>query len=174
MKGVIMACLSQLVAERFGDDKLAEIMTACGIDPRKKFIVTEDIPEEQAMLMLQSTCQVLGISLEQAAEAFGDYWVNVYAPNIYKAYYRNVESARDFLLKMDEVHVKATRSMENAMPPRFDYQWEDDNTLIMTYKSSRNLIDVCVGLVKGVGKHFQEDLKVTKLPGGRIRVEFRS
>ncbi len=172
MKGVIVACLSQLVSERFGDEKLSEIMASCGMDPRRKFIATEDIPEEQALQMLKTTCEVLNVSMEQAAEAFGDYWVNVYAPKIYGVYYRNVASARDFLLKMDEVHVKTTKNMENAMPPRFDYQWEDDSTLLMTYKSSRNLIDICVGLVKGVGKYFQEDLKVTKLPGNRIRVEF--
>ena len=172
MKGVILACLSQLVSENFGDQKREEIMNACGLDARKKFIATEDVPEDVAMKMLWTTCEVLGISLEQAAEAFGDYWVNVYAPNIYRVYYRNVDSARDFLLKMDDVHVKTTKSMENAMPPRFEYEWEDDNTLVMTYKSSRNLIDICIGLVKGVGKHFGEDLKVTKLSNDKLRIVF--
>lgn len=172
MKGVIMACLSQLVSERFGQGKLDEIMEACGLDPRKKFMATEDIPEEQAMRMLKSTCDVLQITMEQAAEAFGDYWVNVYAPKIYGVYYKNVSNARDFLLRMDEVNVKTTKNMENAMPPRFTYAWEDDDTLLMTYKSSRDLIDICVGLVKGVGKYYQEDLEVTKLPGNRIRVKF--
>lgn len=70
--------------------------------------------------MLKNTCQVLGITLEQAAEAFSEYWVNVYAPKVYGIYYRGVNGARDFLLKMDEVHVKTTKTMENASPPRFE------------------------------------------------------
>lgn len=172
MKGVIMVCLSRLVREKFGDDKWEEIMKRSGLDTHKRFIATEDVEDQSAMGMLQSTCQVLGITLEQAAEAFGDYWVNVYAPEVYGIYYKDVHSARDFLLKMDEVHVKTTKTLANARPPRFEYQWEDDRTLIMTYKSHRGLIDVCIGLVKGVGKHFHEDLKVTKLSEDRIKVVF--
>jgi hypothetical protein len=172
MKGVIMACLSQLVAEKFGQEKLAEIMQACGMDPHKIFMATEDVPEETAMKMLQSTCEALHITLQQAADAFGEYWVNVYAPKIYGIYYKNVDNARDFLTRMDEVHVRTTKSMENATPPRFDYDWEDEDTLIITYKSPRNLIDICIGLVKGVGKYYQENLEVTKLSNDKIKVKF--
>lgn len=174
MKGVIMACLSELVQEKFGGDKWEEIMRASGLDARKRFISTEDVPDDVAMKLLDSTCSVLGISMEQAADAFGDYWVNVFAPRIYGVYYKNVDNARGFLLKMDQVHVMSTKNIENARPPRFDYQWEDDRTLIMTYKSPRGLIDICMGLIKGVGKYFNEDLQVTKLSGDRIRIVFPS
>ncbi len=174
MKGVIMVCLSQLVMEKFGKDKWEEVLSRSGVDPHKHFIATEDVDDSSAMAILKATCEVLGVTLEQAAEAFGDYWVNVYAPNVYDIYYKNVNSARDFLLKMDEVHVKATKTLQDAKPPRFEYEWVDDNTLIMTYKSHRGLIDVCIGLVKGVGKHFQEDLKVSKLSPDKIKVVFPS
>ena len=174
MKGVIMSCLSQLVEKEFGRDNWEAILTRSGLDARKRFIATEDVPDETAMKMLDSTCQVLGISLEQAADAFGDYWVNVFAPEIYGVYYKNVDNARDFLLKMDQVHMISTKSIENAQPPRFEYEWEDDRTLIMTYKSPRGLIDICIGLVKGVGKHFDEDLKVKKLSDEKIEIVFPS
>lgn len=42
----------------------------------------------------------------------------------------------------------------------------------MVQEKYRGLIDICIGLVKGVGKHFHEDLKVTKLSDDRIRVVF--
>ena len=172
VKGVIMVCLSQLVQEKFGAEKWQEILRRSGMDAHKRFIATEDVEDGSALEMLQNTCQVLGITLEQAAEAFGDHWVNVYAPKIYGIYYHGVNSARDFLLKMDEVHVKTTKTMDNASPPRFEYEWADDRTLIMTYKSHRGLIDICIGLVKGVGKHFHEDLKVRKLSQDKIEVVF--
>ncbi|MBN2027139.1 MAG: heme NO-binding domain-containing protein [Actinobacteria bacterium] len=173
MKGVIMACLAQLVNEKFGEDSMEAIMKKSGFDTSKRFMATEDVPEDKAMGMLETTCEVLDISLEQAADAFGEYWVNEYAPKIYGIYYKNVDNAMDFLLMMDEVHVKSTRNIENARPPRFEYAWQDDRTLIMTYKSPRGLIDICVGLIKGVGKYFGEELEVTKLSSEDIKVVFK-
>lgn len=47
--------------------------------------------------------------------------------------------------------------------PRFDYQWKDDRTLVMHYKSDRGLVDILVGLIKAVGRYYKEALKVKKL-----------
>ena len=42
----------------------------------------------------------------------------------------------------------------------------------MKYKSHRNLIDFLVGLVKGVGKFYKEDLKVSKLSNDKVEIVF--
>lgn len=91
---------------------------------------------------------------------------------MYRPYFIGVKTAKEFLLKMDSVHAKTTRNMPNAHPPRFEYEWEGEKTLIMKYKSQRGLIDFMVGLIKGVGKHYNEELKVTKLGGDKVRVIF--
>lgn len=120
---------------------------------------------------MNSVCKVLNISLTQAADAFGDYWVNEYAVKIYKSYY-SPKSAREFILNMDKVHQMITQNMANAHPPRFDYEWDDDKTLVMTYKSRRNLIDFLVGLLKGIGNHYNEKLQVTKLGEDKVKIVF--
>ena len=66
-----------------------------------------------------------------------------------------------------------TKTITNAKPPRFKYEWEDDRTLIMNYHSHRGLIDFVVGLVKGVSKFYQEKLNVTKLDSNKIKVVFQ-
>ncbi len=75
---------------------------------------------------------------------------------------------------MDEVHRKVTLNIQNANPPRFDYEWKDEKTLIMTYKSKRNLIEFFIGLIKGVGKYFNEELEVRKLGGNRVEIKFKN
>jgi hypothetical protein len=45
-------------------------------------------------------------------------------------------------------------------------------TLIMHYKSHRGLIDFMVGLIKGVGKYFKENLQVRKLGDKRVEIVF--
>ena len=42
----------------------------------------------------------------------------------------------------------------------------------MKYHSPRNLVDFMVGLIKGVGKHFNEKLTVSKISSDSVRVVF--
>jgi hypothetical protein len=42
----------------------------------------------------------------------------------------------------------------------------------MTYNSRRGLIDIMIGLIKGVGKYYKENLKVTKLGPDKVEIKF--
>lgn len=171
MKGVIIVCLKELVCSKFGEEKWNEIME--NSDSKGViFLAGADIEDSKALSMVDATCKVLNISLTQAADAFGDYWVSTYAKKMYSGYYKPT-TAKDFLLQMDDVHVRLTKSIPNAKPPRFSYDWKDDNTLIMSYQSHRGLIDFLAGLAKGVGNYFNEPLSVTKLGNSKIQVSFK-
>jgi hypothetical protein len=172
MKGVIANCLKELVVNKFGKDKWEAALATAGLDKDTSFLPTHDVDDAGVLKVVGSVCKVLNISLPQAADAFGEYWVCTYAPRIYKAYYQKATSAKEFLLKMDHVHQLTTERIPNAQPPRFEYTWTDDKTLIMKYKSKRKLIDFMVGRVKGVGKHFKEDLQVSKLGDDSVKILF--
>lgn len=172
MKGVIVKCLEELVLEKFGEEKWKEALEDAGLDRKSRFLATSDVDDDAVLNVVNSVCKVLNISLSQAADAFGDHWMNVYAPKIYAAHFRGFSSAKEFLLAMDQIHVTTTKNIPNARPPRFDYKWQDKNTLIMTYHSSRGLIDFFVGLVKGVGIHFGETLSVSKIGSDKVKIVF--
>ncbi|OGW38761.1 MAG: hypothetical protein A2010_04740 [Nitrospirae bacterium GWD2_57_9] len=171
MKGVIPNCLGQLVVNKFGKDKWEAALKLAGLETTTTFLAFQDVPDEAVLKVVDSVCKVLNITLEQAADAFGEYWVCTYGPGIYKTYYQRAASAKEFLLKMDEVHRITTESIPNAQPPRFEYTWPDNKTLIMKYKSKRNLSVFMVGLVKGVGKYYKESLQVSK-QGDDIKIVF--
>ncbi|PZR17573.1 MAG: hypothetical protein DI536_04470 [Archangium gephyra] len=65
-----------------------------------------------------------------------------------------------------------TRAVPNARPPRFQLSWRDADTLDVEYLSERKLIDVYVGLARGVGKYFKEALTVTKLSETHVQIVF--
>jgi len=173
MKGVIVSCIAELVKEKFGQDQWDAILKDVEGNPKSTYLATEDVDDNIALGIIDSLCKTLNITMAQAADAFGEHWVNEFAPRIYEAYYRNVDNAKDFLLNMDQIHKTTTQSIPNAHPPRFDYEWQDDKTLIMKYNSSRGLIDILVGLVKGVGIYFLDNLVVTKLSDDRIKIVFQ-
>ena len=172
MKGVIATCLAGLVKENFGRNKWKDALEDAGLDRHAIFSATNKIDDALVMKVIASVCKVLNITHLQAADAFGDYWVNVYAPKIYEAYFQDAMTSKELLLSMDKIHESVTSTIPNAAPPRFNYQWRDSRTLIMTYKSPRGLIDFLVGLIKGVGKYFNEDLRVRKLNSTDVEVVF--
>lgn len=172
MKGVIFDCLSELVIEKAGKNKWEGILQDCGLGKAATFSYSQSINDNLALQLITSTCKALDLSTSQCCDMFGEYWVTKFAPRIYSDYYRGIESARDFLLKMDEIHLSATRNMIGARPPRFEYELNGDNVIIMKYKSHRQLIDLMVGLVKGVGKYFNRELEVKKLDNDRIEITF--
>jgi hypothetical protein len=173
MKGTIIRCLQDMVTAHFGKDKWEKSLQDIGLSSDTIFWPTLDVDDAQVMELVGSLCRNLNLSLEQAADAFGDYWINCYAPKMYPIYYASHTTARDFLLSMNDVHMEMTRAMEDARPPGFSYEWQDDRTLIMHYKSHRGLLDFVVGLAKGVGKYYKENLQVSKAEPDKVRIVFK-
>lgn len=131
-----------------------------------------DVPDQDVGALIQSTCKVLGINAAQAADAFGEHWCCVYAPRVYGQIVKRFKNARDMILGMDDVHVEMTKTIPNAKPPRFTYKWDNPNTLIVEYKSSRGMVDIYAGLVRGVGKYFKENVNVTKVDTTHVKIVF--
>jgi hypothetical protein len=174
MKATITNCLAELVENRFGKERWTAIVADAGLQScASKFrLPTSDVPEDQVRKLLSSTCRVLSINSQEAADAFGEYWCCTYAPRLYGVIVRRFKNAREMILGLDEVHVMMTATIPNARPPRFDYRWEGENTLNVTYHSPRDLIEIYIGLVKGVGKFFKEKLVVTRLSAQHVKIQF--
>ncbi len=175
MKATITNCLAEMVETKFGKDKWAEIVRQAGMQAQSAALrqSSMDVPDDQVGKLLKTTCVVLGVTPEQAYDAFGEYWCCQYAPKVYWAILRRFKNAREMLLGMDAVHVDMTATIPNAQPPRFDYTWENDRVLLVDYKSKRGMLDVYIGVARGVGKYFNERLEVRKVSSTRARIEFR-
>lgn len=172
MKGVIAVCLKELVERDFGADKWADALEQAGLPRDMTILPIDDVDDAAVMRVVGSTCDVLGISLQQAADAFGHHWACEYAPKMYGVYYAGIDSAKEFLLKLDSIHVATTRTVPNAHPPRFNYEDVDANTLIMEYQSNRELLPFFMGLVKGIAENYGEKADVAVIGHNKVRITF--
>ena len=68
-------------------------------------------------------------------------------------------------------HEVMTKSIKLARPPRFRYEWKGDKLLIMHYDSSRRLVALMPGLIRGLGKYYKERLTV-RVVGNAVHVRF--
>ncbi|HMA63673.1 MAG TPA: heme NO-binding domain-containing protein [Chitinispirillaceae bacterium] len=172
MKGVIAMCLAELVESKFGKAQLETVLEKSGIDKFTRFLPSQDIPDDKIMNVVKNAGEILKMSMPQLADAFGDYWVNTFAPKIYKTYYNQATSAKEFITKMDSVHISVTQNIANSHPPRFEYCWKNEKTVEIMYKSQRKMIVFLIGLIKGVGKRFNERLSVVQLSDDKLQVTF--
>lgn len=172
MKGVIIDCLKNLVSSKFGTEQWQNICVKAGLKPNEIFLATLDFEDKVSINLINSTCTVLNLSMDSAATAFGEHWMNFYASKMYSGYISNVKSSKELLLKLDSIHTMVTQNIQNSRPPKFTYEWKDDKTLIMNYNSQRNLIDLFIGLAKGVGKYYKENLVVKKISNTKVEIIF--
>jgi methyl-accepting chemotaxis protein len=172
MKGTIVLCIAELVKTVGGDEKWREILRKSGLPEDLKLTRVADVDDAVIQTVLKNICEVLNLNILQVADAFGDYWINVYAPKHFKAYLFGLNSAKALIMGMDKIHYQVTKILPNAHPPRFDYEEIDEKTLKVHYKSHRNMIDFYIGLVKGIGRMFNTSLKIKKLSEQYIEITF--
>ncbi len=173
MKGSIVDAVKDLVVDNFGSKMWEDILEGAGLDRFTTVRLLDDVPDEVVMKVLEVAMDKLNLSFDELADVFGEYWINVYVPKVYKPYLRRIKSAKVLLLKLDDIHQKVVRNIPNANPPRFDYRWESPDVLIMKYKSPRNLVRVFVGIVKALGNKYGEFVDVTMLSNNEVRIRFR-
>jgi len=172
MKGTILKCLQEMVEKRHSKESWQQILDEAGLEGTQFFSLSSDVPDTDAIALFEASASVLGLSAQETADAFGSYWVNDYAARVYQTLYGRLRSAREFILALDGVHLMVTNTIANARPPRFDYEEESENSLLVTYKSQRGLIDLYAGLARGVGEYFSTPLEVTKLSRNQVRIRF--
>ncbi len=172
MKGVILDAFKDMIKEKYGGNVWEEILKNAGFDKNTVFPVTQDIPDGDVERILNSICKKLGLNFQQVADMFGEYWITIYMPKLYKSYYRGIKDAREFLLKVNDIHRKVTENNPGANPPYFEYFWREENVLTLKYISQRKFLPMVIGLIKGVGKLFKTNLKVKQLSDNEVEIIF--
>lgn len=172
MKGIVLDCLHELVTNALGADKWPVILHRADLAPGHVFAHGDDIADETVMSMFASTCELGGLSFEQACEVFGHFWVSSYVPRHYPEFYRGVGATRQLLVKLDEIHTTMRQRMPNAKPPRHTYEWKGDSTLLMGYWSHRPLMQLFLGSVNGVARHYGETIRTRKVDEQHVEIVF--
>ena len=171
MKGTIANCIQALVTARLGAARWKDVLRNAGQPETRSYSTLEDVANEEILALMQGVAKTAPMSMQQVKDAFGEYWSTVYAPSIYKSFFDSAKSSRELLLKLDEIHVAMTRTVKNARPPRFTYEWKDDKHLVMHYQSDRGLVDLMPGLVAGLGKYYK-DSPATRVVGNAVHITF--
>jgi hypothetical protein len=172
MKGTVLTCLREVVVNAAGDAVWQASLADAGFPTFTLFTLGEDVPDAQAIAVVQAVCERLGLTLAQAGDAFGEHWVGSYAPRLYKHLFSKYKNAREFFADINHMHERVMRHVPSSKPPRFRLEWQGATSLLMHYESHRGLIDIAVGMARAMGRFYGETLTVTKVTEKTMRIVF--
>lgn len=158
MKGTIVSAWVETCRELYGEDLTNESLLNNGMDKDKVFLPSEDIPDKQAIGILEYIGGKLSKSSDSMWRTMGNHNVTTYS-KVYPAFFR-YKNLYSFLQAMYDIHVVVTKRVKGAKPPILDIKPIDKYTAHMTYASPRGMFSYFHGMLEGAAKHFGEDVKI--------------
>lgn len=172
MKGIIVKAAEKLVISKFGDDKWEEILVASDFESDEFFSMRDDIEDEVVMKIIANIAKKLSISIIDVLKAFAAYWIHEFIPEIYPSY--KFDSAKEYINSIEDIiHTNVRATIPNAKPPLFEFDWINENELILTYISSRGLIDLAQFMFIEIGVKYDITIDVEKIDEKSLKLTFK-
>lgn len=164
MYGLVNAAFRELFVSKYGLNKWDDIRLKLGI-VADEFATMEPYPDELTYQMVNCGAEVTGVPLDELLAAFGEHWVTFTDRAGYGALFDIAgDSLPDFLLALDELHVRVGRNFPKLKPPSFRFDVLDRSTMRMHYLTERNgLCPFVLGLLRGLSSRFCTPLGVETL-----------
>jgi len=164
MYGLVNKALQDFITSQFGVAKWEVIRTKAGVK-ETFFAGMETYPDEITYKLASSASEVLGISLNDVLEGFGEYWVIYTAQEGYGDMLKMCgDSFIEFLMGLDALHARIQLSFPKLKPPSLKCSDITEHTLHLHYYSDRpGLAPMVVGLVRGLGKRFSLVAEISAL-----------
>jgi hypothetical protein len=161
MHGIIFGELKKLVDARQGGDTWRRLLKESGLESKVYMPVTE-YPDEEAVAIVGALSKLSGKSVRALFEEFGEF----IAPDLL-ALYRHMVKPEWRTLELLEntehtIHRVVRIRNPGARPPELKCVRDGDEVLI-AYGSARRMCGVAVGIVRGVARHYEENISIHEL-----------
>jgi hypothetical protein len=161
MHGIIFGELKKLVDVRLGGDTWRGLLKESGLEAKVYMPVTE-YPDDDAVRIIGALSRHTGKSTREVFEEFGEF----IAPDL-MALYRHMIKPEWRTLELLEntentIHRVVRIRNPGARPPELKCTRDGDEVLI-TYTSARRMCGVAVGIVRGLARHYDENITIQEL-----------
>jgi hypothetical protein len=160
MYGMVNKAFEDLVTRNHGREAWEAIMTRAAVSG--PFVCMRQYPDDITYQLVAAAGEVLGASQNAVLESLGEFWTSYTVREGYGDLLDLMSgNLVDFLNDLDNLHARVGLSFPELRPPSFECQQLDDGSLRLRYTSTRpGLAPLVVGLLKGLGTMFGEDLRI--------------
>jgi len=160
MRGMIFTELMELIEEKFGYDKLDDVIDAAGLDNDGAYTSTGSYPFEELVKIVVSLSEQTNIAVPDLLEAYGEYLF----PKLIAAFpkFGEANDILEFVESVEDyIHVQVRKLYPDAELPTFEVISFNSDELKFNYVSSKNIPQLAKGLIKGAATHFQQAVDVS-------------
>ena len=157
MKGTVVNIWLNTIEKMYGENVKIEVLEKQGWNPNRIITPLEEIDDKKILDLMAAFAKRDNLKTEELWHKLGQNNIKSFY-SWFPSYFEK-SSAKGFLMLMDKVHTQLTKMIPGAKPPRLIPEEIDDKNVIITYKSKRGLVDYFLGLLVGVGAHFNEKIE---------------
>ena len=158
MKGVIFNILEELVEEKCGMQAWNEILQ--GLEYDGIYTAAKSYPDDQLFALVGAVSKTLQMPAGDVVGVFGEYMFKQLAER-YPVFIEQEPSLRGFLKSVDGViHVEVRKLYDSPNLPSFVCHDRDEQTLVMEYRSPRQLCILAEGLIRGAALHYGNPIEI--------------
>jgi len=161
VKGIIFNVVEEVVTGRYGDDTWDSLLDAAELDG--SYTSLGSYPDEDLSRLVAAASETLGIPADDVVRSLGQGAIPLLAAR-YPQFFDAHGSTRQFLLTLNDIiHPEVRKLYPGAVVPDFDFEFDDDGSLLLGYRSQRQLCALAEGFILGAAGHYGEDVALTQL-----------
>ena len=161
MYGLIHSALEEMLKSNFDPAIWDKVLEESNVGEHS-FMRMESYDVSVTLALIGATAKVLNLPVNDCLEAFGEYWMTSFAPKNYaRVLERCGTNMLDFIESLDLMHDRISSTFPDYKPPSFKVEKLPDKKAIIMYTSHRSgLTPFVIGLINGMGKHFQQNVEI--------------
>mgnify|MGYP001168752176 CR=1 FL=1 len=157
MKGIIFNILEEVITDAYGPEAWDALICMAGVEGA--YASLGSYPDVEFFGLIDATAMLTKQPHAQVLRAFGEAAFPLLIER-YPHFLEGVFDTRTFLLSLNTIIQPEIRKIySDAAYPQFKFAIGDD-ILQVGYRSQRKLCDVAEGFVRGVAKHYGEEIEV--------------
>ena len=165
MLGIIFTEFVEMVEEKFSYDVADRILKKSGIDAATGFTSVANYDHHDLIKLVVALHHETEIDIDDLVMGFGQHIFHRFKIS-YPHLFKSQKTSLDFLEKIEEyIHAEVKKLYPNAELPTFSISRFGLNELTMVYRSKRSFSNLAVGLIRGCGESFGENLTIERRDG---------
>jgi hypothetical protein len=165
MVGLIHKILFDLLEETGGTEAVLEVKRKAGVDEDKAFRMDEVYDDQEWQRLLGAACDVLGVTQEQAEEAYADFFCKD-AMKRWPMWFSMSKTAREFLERQPKIHNGFATGVRDhkagqAINDKFDLE-QAEHGIVMHYRSPNQLCGFYIAMARWIINHYGDDASINQ------------
>lgn len=160
MHGIVFAELQRFTEDRGGRQGWQSVLDSAGLRNRV-YLAIQEYPDKEVVAIITAIAKDRGQTPSAILENFGEF----ICPSLIKLYGHLLKPewrAIDVIDNTEQtVHTVVRIKNKGANPPQLKTKRTSKDEVVLFYNSPRRLCSLAIGIGKGMGKHFGENIIVS-------------